>query len=76
MTPEQDFERRLTDWLSDGPSMAPAEVVDRALEQTSGRRQRRGVQRWFSIPSQLMAQWRSCLLYTSDAADEFCHVEW
>ena len=59
MTPEQDFERRLADWLSDGPSMAPAEVVDRALEQTSGRRQRRGVQRWFSIPSQLKAQWRS-----------------
>ena len=58
MTPEQDFERRLADWLSDGPNMAPAEVVDRALEQTSGRRQRRGVQRWFSIPSQLVARWR------------------
>jgi hypothetical protein len=42
MTREQDFERRLADWLADGPSSAPIEVVDRALERTEGRRQRHG----------------------------------
>ena len=58
MTPEQDLERRLADWLADGPNMAPTEVVERALQQTAGRRQRRGLRRWFSIPSQLVARWR------------------
>lgn len=50
MTREQDFERRLAEWLDDGPSTAPIEAVDRALERTAGRRQRRGPWRWLDIP--------------------------
>ncbi len=40
MTREQDLERRLADWLTDGPITAPTEVVDEAIERTVGRRQR------------------------------------
>jgi len=40
MTRDQDLERQLTDFLSEGPVAAPIEVVDRALEHTDGRRQR------------------------------------
>lgn len=40
MTREQDLERRLADWLTDGPATAPAAVVDEAIERTIGRRQR------------------------------------
>ena len=40
MMREQDLERRLADWLSDGPVTAPTEVVDKAIERTVGRRQR------------------------------------
>lgn len=50
MTREQDFERRLADWLEDGPATAPIEVVDRALEHTAERRQRRGPWRWLVLP--------------------------
>jgi hypothetical protein len=39
MTREQDLERHLADWLSDGPATAPTEVVDEAIERTVGRRQ-------------------------------------
>ena len=40
MTRDQDLERRVADWLSDGPVTAPTEVVDEAIERTVGRRQR------------------------------------
>jgi hypothetical protein len=40
MTREQDLERRVDDWLTDGPVTAPTEVVDEAIERTVGRRQR------------------------------------
>jgi len=40
MTRDQDLERRVADWLSDGPVTAPTEVVDEAIERTGGRRQR------------------------------------
>ena len=40
MTREQDLERRLADWLTDGPVTAPTEVVDDSIERTVGRRQR------------------------------------
>ena len=40
MTREQDLERHLADWLTDGPVTAPTEVVDEAIERTAGRRQR------------------------------------
>ena len=40
MTREQDLERHLADWLTDGPVTAPTEVVDEAIERTVGRRQR------------------------------------
>jgi hypothetical protein len=40
MTREQDLERRLADWLTDGPATAPPAVVDEAIERTFGRRQR------------------------------------
>jgi hypothetical protein len=56
MTREQDLERQLAEWLVDGPSTAPAEVVDAALRLTAGRPQERGVRRllahlgrWFQI---------------------------
>ena len=57
MTREQDFERRLADWLESGPVTAPSEVVDRALERTEGRRQRRGVWRWLPLPVGLVDRW-------------------
>lgn len=50
MSREQEFERQLAEWLVDGPSTAPAEVVDRALEQTDGRRQWRGAGRLLMLP--------------------------
>lgn len=50
MTREQDFERQLAEWLGEGPSAAPTEVVERALEQTHGRRQWRGAQRLLVRP--------------------------
>jgi hypothetical protein len=40
MTREQDLQRRLVDWLADGPVTSPTEVVDEAIERTAGRRQR------------------------------------
>ncbi len=40
MTREQDLERRVADWLTDGPVTAPTEAVDEAIERTVGRRQR------------------------------------
>lgn len=40
MTREQDLERHLADWLTDGPVTAPAEIVDEAIERAAGRRQR------------------------------------
>jgi hypothetical protein len=46
MTRDQDFERQLADWLESGPVVAPTEVVDRAIEQTRGRRQRRAWWSW------------------------------
>ena len=56
MTRERDLERQLAEWLVDGPSTAPAEVVDEALKLTAGRPQERGVRRllaqlgrWFQI---------------------------
>ncbi|MEA2026982.1 MAG: hypothetical protein U9O18_09865 [Chloroflexota bacterium] len=39
MTREQDLERRVADWLTDGPVTAPTEAVDEAIERTVGRRQ-------------------------------------
>lgn len=57
MTREQDFERQLADWLADGPNTAPAEVVDRALEQTAVRRQRRGIGRWLVLPLERVGHW-------------------
>lgn len=57
MTREQDFERRLAEWLEDGPVTAPTEVVDRALERTDGRRQRRGPWRWLPLPAGLIERW-------------------
>ena len=46
MTREQDLERRLADWLTDGPATAPTEVVDEAIERTVGRRQRHRLWGW------------------------------
>ena len=57
MTPEQDFERHLADWLADGPKMAPPDVVDGALAQTAKRRQRRGVWRWLVLPLERIGRW-------------------
>lgn len=57
MTREQDVERRLSEWLGDGPVTAPPEVVDRALERTADRRQRRGLWRWFALPYGLLERW-------------------
>ena len=68
MTPEQDFERHLADWLTDGPNTAPTQVVDRALRQTAHRRQRRGAWRWLVLPLERIGHWfptqRATLLAT------------
>ena len=50
MTREQDLERRLADWLTDGPVTAPTEVVDEAIERTVGRPQRRPIWGWLRVP--------------------------
>ena len=50
MTREQDLERRLADWLADGPVTAPTEVVDEAIERTAGRRQRHPLWGWLREP--------------------------
>ena len=57
MTREQDLERQLADWLVDGPSMAPPEVVDQALKQTDGRRQWRGAWRLLVVPLTRLGGW-------------------
>ena len=57
MTPEQDFERHLADWLTDGPNMAPTQVVDRALVQTAHRRQRRGAWRRLVLRLERIGYW-------------------
>lgn len=46
MTRDQDLERQLADWLAAGPVVAPPAVVERALEQSEGRRQRHRLWRW------------------------------
>ena len=46
MTREQDLQRRLVDWLTDGPVTSPTEVVDEAIERTAGRRQRHPLWGW------------------------------
>jgi hypothetical protein len=50
MTREQDLERYLADWLSDGPATAPTEVVDEAIERTVARRQRHSLWGWLLEP--------------------------
>jgi hypothetical protein len=50
MTREQDLERRLADWLANGPVTAPTEVVDEAIGRTRGRRQRHPVWGWLQEP--------------------------
>ena len=57
MTRDQDLERQLADWLVAGPSTAPAEVIDQALEQTEGRRQRRGAWRLLVLPLARLGRW-------------------
>jgi len=50
MTREQDLERHLADWLTDGPATAPTEVVGEAIERTVGRRQRHRLWGWLLEP--------------------------
>ena len=50
MTREQDVERRLVDWLADGPFTSPTEVIDEAIERTVGRRQRHPLWGWLLEP--------------------------
>jgi hypothetical protein len=50
MTREQDIERHLAEWLSDGPATAPTEVIDEAIERTVGRRQRHRLWGWLLEP--------------------------
>lgn len=57
MTREQDFERRLAEWLEAGPVTAPTEVVDRAVEKSAGRPQRRGTWRWLILPVDRIGRW-------------------
>ncbi len=57
MTRDKDLERQLADWLVAGPSTAPAEVIDQALEQTEGRRQRRGAWRLLVVPLAHLGRW-------------------
>ena len=58
MTRDQDFEQRLSDHLTEGPSVAPKEVVDQAVERTEGRRQRHRAWVWLTMPLDLPL-WRS-----------------
>lgn len=48
MTRDQELERQLAEWLEAGPVVAPPPVVDRAIGQSRGRRQRRGPWRWLA----------------------------
>lgn len=57
MTRDQDFERRLADWLADGPSLAPVAVVEQALERTTRRRQQRGAWRRLTVPLGRVGHW-------------------
>ena len=50
MTREQDLQRRLVDWLADGPVTSSTEVVDEAIERTAGRRQRHALWGWLLEP--------------------------
>ncbi len=50
MTREQDLQRRLVDWLNDGPVASPTEVVDEAIERTVGRRQHHPLWAWLLKP--------------------------
>ena len=50
MTREQDLQRRLVDWLTDGPVTSPTEVVDEAIKRTVGRRQRHPIWGWLLEP--------------------------
>jgi hypothetical protein len=50
MTREQDLQRRLVDWLADGPVTSPTEVVDEAIERTAGRRRRHPLWGWLLEP--------------------------
>jgi hypothetical protein len=50
MTREQDLQRRLVDWLTDGPVTSPTEVVDQAIKRTAGRRQRHPLWGWLLEP--------------------------
>lgn len=50
MTREQDLQRRLVDWLTDGPVTSPTEVVDEAIKRTAGRRQRHPLWGWLLEP--------------------------
>lgn len=50
MTREQDLQRRLVDWLADGPVTSPTTVVDEAIERTVGRRQRHPLWGWLLEP--------------------------
>ena len=66
MTRDQELERQLAEWLADGPTTAPAEVIDQALEQTDGRRQWRGVLRLLVLPLERIG--------TSSAGDRVARV--
>jgi hypothetical protein len=46
MTRDQELERQLAAWLEAGPVVAPPAVVDRAIGQSRGRRQRYRLWRW------------------------------
>jgi len=50
MTREQDLQRRLVDWLTDGPVTAPTQVVDEAIKRTVGRRQHHPLWGWLLAP--------------------------
>ena len=50
MTREQDLQRRLVDWLTDGPVIAPTQVVDEAIKRTVGRRQHHPLLGWLLAP--------------------------
>jgi hypothetical protein len=50
MTREQDLQRRLVDWLSDGPATSPTDLVDEAIARTVGRRQRHPLWSWLLEP--------------------------
>jgi hypothetical protein len=50
VTREQGLQRRLVDWLTDGPVTSPTEVVDEAIERIVGRRQRHPLWGWLLEP--------------------------